>query len=130
MCREIAGNKVDLRMVGVAAAGARDAISRMELLGSFPHGNDLAGAAVSKIGQRIELGADLLVRGSHTILPRVGDHLFDQIGTCFRFGEERLGTQLQRGALGARADRRIFGAYQHAARAQLRWGNFGSEYFP
>ena len=104
MDREIARDKVDLGVVGVGAATASDAIARTELGGIVADRHDFAGATVSEGRQRIELAVHFFVRGFQSVLARVLDHLLDEIGARFGFGEERLRTQLERSALRAGAD--------------------------
>src|SRR5437867_2720318 len=58
--REIARNKVDLGMVGVAATAASDAITRAELVHAVPHRNYFACAAISESRQCIQLCVHLL----------------------------------------------------------------------
>ncbi len=77
-------------MVGVGATAAGDAVTHAEFMYAISNGNYFASAAVSQSRQGIQLCVHLLVGGFHSILSCVLDNLLDEIGTCFRLGEERL----------------------------------------
>src|SRR5437016_5912658 len=128
--REIPWNKVDLGMVGIASTATSDTITGTELLHSIPNRNHFACAAISKSRQCIQLCMHLVVRGLQSVLARVLEDLFDEIGTRFRFGKERLRTQRERGALRAGADCGIFGPHQEPTGAEFRCRNIVRGHLP
>jgi hypothetical protein len=115
----------DLRVRGVAAAGAGDAVAHAESFHALARADDDPGARVAEGRRLVQAGARRRQRRQQAVGRGLVQDLFDEVrpGACL--GEQALPGELDAGALGAGGDERRRVAHEDHAAGEARSRHVG-----